>query len=270
MKKILIIGLWVIAATGLIVLMSFAVRSHEARTCGKLTITVERKSEDLFVKEDDIRKLLLDHGSMPEGLELSAVDVTALEKLLLTHPAVEACEVFVTIAGDVNVSITQRRPIARIINAAGESYYIDDRGLLMPWMDEYTAPVMVVNGNFTETYASMYNKPLDKISADSALRTPTILDDAWQIAKRVEADTFMRAQLVQLYYTKEKDFVLVPRVGDHAIVMGDASDIDEKLSKLLIFYREGLSRTGRWNEYGTIDLQYKNQIVCTKKKNHGI
>lgn len=267
MKKILVIAGWGALFTGLIFLMSFAVHSHAVRKCGKTEISIERKTADLFIQNADVEKLLADHHCSPEGEELSAVDIPALEKLLLSHPAVEACEVFMTVSGNVQIHIRQRRVIARFITQSGESYYADDRGFLMPWSDEYTAPVIVVNGEFGDSYASMYQRSLAMMNPDSILSTKTKLDDAWQLIRRIDADTFLRAQLVQLYYSADKGFMLIPRIGDQSIIFGEASDIDEKFRKLQIFYREGLDRTGRWNEYRTIDLQYKNQVVCTKKTN---
>jgi cell division protein FtsQ len=47
-------------------------------------------------------------------------------------------------------------------------------------------------------------------------------------------------------------------------VFGTGDDIEIKFEKLMLFYKEGLSRVG-WDKYSTINLKYKNQIVCTKK-----
>jgi cell division protein FtsQ len=143
--------------------------------------------------------------------------------------------------------------------------------MLMPWSEKYTAPVILANGNFADSYGAMYNQQLDNVTCDSSVHTPTKLDDTRQIAKRIDADTFLRAQMVQIYFSDDKGIELIPRVGNHVIVLGDVSDLDEKFSKLKIFYRDGLERTGNWNDYTYIDLQFKNQIVCTKKTiEHGI
>lgn len=271
MKKILLISLWVILAAGIIVVMSFVSRAHAKRTCTELSISIQRENEDLFIKEEDLTKLLSDHGKLPIGVELSLINVTELENLVLSHPAVENCDVFITVGGEMTITLKQRRTIARMTNLSNESYYFDSRGLLMPWSDQYTSPVIFVNGYFVDNYAAMYHKEFDSYSLDSAMNTPFLIDDAWQIVKRIDADTFLRAQMVQLYVTQEKTFELIPRVGNHKIVLGDISDLDEKLKKLLIFYRDGLNRTGSWTDYIIINLQYKNQIVCTKKINeHGI
>ena len=271
MKKILLICVWVIFAIGLIFVMSFADRAHAKRICGKLNISIDRKDGQQFITNDDVIKFLTDHNQMPEGKELDQVSVPAIENLLLTNPAIETCEVFMSVGGEMTVNIKQRRNIARLINLQNESYYFDDQGKLMPWSEEYTSPVLVVNGLFADSYGANYDHSFDNIDADSAMKTTTLLDDIWQIAKRIDADTFLRAQMTQLYLSPDKGFELIPRIGNHIIVLGDISDLDEKFQKLFIFYRDGLERTGTWNDYTFIDLQYKNQIVCTKKNiNYGI
>ncbi len=271
MKKIIIVSLWIIFGVGVIFVMGFAEKIHAKRLCEKLNISIERQNEDLFIKEEDVSKLLSDHNELPTGKELSQINVNELENLILSHPAVESCDVFISVGGDVSINLKQRKTIARITNLGSESYYFDSRGKLMPWSDEYTSPVLFVNGYFMENYAANYMKQFDTYDADSAMHTVTLLDDVWQISKRIEADTFLNAQIVQIYITADRQFQMIPRVGDHLINLGDISDLDEKLHKLIIFYKDGLNRTGSWTDYSLIDLQYKNQIVCTKKiKENGI
>ena len=60
------------------------------------------------------------------------------------------------------------------------------------------------------------------------------------------------------------DIELIPRVGNHTIVFGDANQIESKFEKLIVFYNKGLSNTG-WNEYSVINLKYEGQVVCTKR-----
>ena len=62
-----------------------------------------------------------------------------------------------------------------------------------------------------------------------------------------------------LLYTSE----LVPRTGSHTVIFGSPDDAEEKLAKLLTFYRRGLRNIG-WEEYRTINVKYKEQVVCTK------
>jgi cell division protein FtsQ len=85
------------------------------------------------------------------------------------------------------------------------------------------------------------------------------------MAKYINADDFWRSQIHQIYVNDNDDMEIVPLVGDQRIIFGDTTSMEEKFKKLLTFYQEGLNTTGWWNKYSTINLKFKNQIVCTKK-----
>lgn len=265
MKKILIISGWSLCGAAIIFLTGFALHQHDARTAEGIDIAIERKADQYFVSEEDIKTMLIRHGFGLNEQAIDAIDIPTIEQLVLADPGVENCQACITVEGKVLIKIVQRRPVARLTNLAGESYYLDDRGLLMPPSQSYTAPVMVVNGFFSDTYANMAKYNCSAISADSALKTLTPLDDIWNIVKAIDSDSFLRAQMVQIYLSPENGFELIPRVGDHKIIFGSAEGIEGKFRKLHLFYVYGLAKTGRWNQYTSIDLRYKNQIVCTKK-----
>jgi cell division protein FtsQ len=278
MKRILYIALWVVFVFGVFTAMGFAHRSHNRQVCAKPQIHIDRKVDQEFITENMILDLLREKGDTIEGQMIQDLDVSKLEQLMEAHAAVEKAEVFMDVNGQVSIRLLERRPIARVITGAGESYYIDDRGLLMPWSAEYTAQVIPVTGAIFETYGGMYKSSLIECAADTIKGKKTQLDEVWQLMTYIDADTFFRAQIVQVNITPDRVFELIPRIGDHKIILGTISpgeegkkEIDLKLRKLFLFYREGLNRTGNWNDYSIIDLQYLNQIVCTKKiTDHGI
>lgn len=83
----------------------------------------------------------------------------------------------------------------------------------------------------------------------------------------VENDALWRSEVVQIVARTTPggalEVDLVPRSGRHLVRFGRLEDTDRKFDKLLRFYRGGLSRIG-WEEYRTIDLRYKDQVVCRK------
>lgn len=93
--------------------------------------------------------------------------------------------------------------------------------------------------------------------------------------KSIENDDFWGAQIVQINVLggglesgtgswKEPQLELVPRTGDHIVLLGGLDGQErEKLNKLRLFYRNGLWHEG-WNEFRYINIKYKDQIVCTK------
>ena len=56
---------------------------------------------------------------------------------------------------------------------------------------------------------------------------------------------------------------LIPRVGDHIIVIGTLTDYSDKLARLKLFYEKVLNQVG-WNKYRKINIEFSNQIICTK------
>lgn len=83
----------------------------------------------------------------------------------------------------------------------------------------------------------------------------------------VEKDDFWRSEIVQIVVAKgpggAPEIELVPRTGSHTVIFGGPDGAEEKLAKLLTFYRRGLRNIG-WEAYRTINVKYKEQVVCTK------
>src|SRR5215212_4927167 len=59
-------------------------------------------------------------------------------------------------------------------------------------------------------------------------------------------------------------FRMIPFVDDQIIRLGDATNLDEKYTKLKNFYQQVWAKTG-FEKYEIIDVQYANQVVATKR-----
>ena len=56
-----------------------------------------------------------------------------------------------------------------------------------------------------------------------------------------------------------------PGLGDHLVYLGKLENFEDKLARLKEFYKKGLNRVG-WNKYSRINLEFSNQIICTKRE----
>jgi len=79
----------------------------------------------------------------------------------------------------------------------------------------------------------------------------------------INKSEFWKAQIEQVYVNSDREFELVPKVGNHTILFGDTTQTEGKFKKLEVFYREGLNTDG-WNDYKTINVKFKNQIICKR------
>ncbi len=264
-KKIATMSFLTLCAIGLVLSLGFVNKKQDALRCKSLDIQVDQDDNLFFLDKMDIEKLIKSRGDSIVGEPKSRLNITELEQSLNSHENIANAEASVSIDGRVKVYVTQRKPILRIINEAGDSYYMDDKGNLMPLSDKYTAKVLVANGKIKESYGKYYKRTMEMIAADSATKAKTLFDELFAMATYIDADEFWKAQVQQIYINEDKDMELIPMVGDQKIIFGDTTKMDEKFKKLLIFYNQGLNKTGWWNNYTTINLKFKNQIVCTKK-----
>jgi cell division protein FtsQ len=79
----------------------------------------------------------------------------------------------------------------------------------------------------------------------------------------IRQDTFLTAQIEQIYVEKNQDFTLIPKVGDTELIFGDLTFMKEKFRKLKIFYLEAMPYEG-WRKYDKLNLKYKKQVVGVK------
>jgi cell division protein FtsQ len=228
-------------------------------------IVIEKDNDNSFIDEDDIIKFLKDRNDTLVNQPMKDINVYKIEQALNTHPSIAESEVAVTVNGDVSINIKQRKPIVRIINSSGESFYIDNRATVMPLADHYTARVLVVNGFIPEKYSQFYKFSVPQIEKDSAFKAITVIDDIYEVADYIKNDSLLNNLIIQAYINKDREIELYPAIGNQKIIFGDDNDIAEKFEKLKIFYTQGLNSVNGWNKYSVINLKYKNQVVCIKK-----
>jgi len=259
MYKIVKIASWIIVVAATFFAMGFVNKRQAVMRIQKPIINIDYETENRFIDEQDILADIINKEDTSSML-MGTINVNALEKRIKNNSAIKSAEVYTTINGDLIVDVKQRRPIVRIFSG-NDTYYMDEFGSLMPISDKYTSRLLVVNGYLNEPHAKRYK--LNYAHIEDTLKTKTLLDDIYELSKFIDESEFWKAQIEQVYVNKDLEFELIPKVGNHKIVFGSIENLAGKFEKLMIFYKKGLSKMG-WNEYSSINLKYKNQVVCTK------
>ena len=179
------------------------------------------------------------------------LNVANIELILNQDPFIEKAQVYVTALDNLSITVKQREPICRIIDNAGGNYYLDKTGFRMPLSKHFSARVPIITGNI-----SLYDP--DFLKKNNTLR------NVFYLVQTLENDDFFRPLIQQISVDAGGEFTLIPVLGDQKIRIGDAADLDDKMNRLKIFYREALPYEG-WNTYSTISVKYKGQIVCKKR-----
>jgi cell division protein FtsQ len=185
--------------------------------------------------------------------DLKEINAAQIEKKLMQNDFLSDAKIYNDLSGNLFVKLNQRVPILRIFRNNGVNFYIDKWGVKFQTTKKFSAHVLIANGNSFERL-----KLGDTVYS-------FVAKSLYKIANYVDKNVLWKAQIEQIFVTADNEFILIPKIGDHKIVFGDANDLEKKFQKLEIFYKEGLSKIG-WNVYESIDVRFENQIVCKKNK----
>lgn len=215
---------------------------EESRVCQGISLHVSDSLDLDLVDYDMVLDLLKERNMDPTGKAMDEIDVAAIEELLSSHPLVAGVECYRTGGDMLRIRLSGKVPLVRVRSAYGQDFYVDSRGELLQ-NRSLAVDLPVATGYITSDYA----------------RGP-LLD----IVRAIESSEFWKAQVEQINISREGQVQLVPRVGDHLLILGSAENIPEKLDRLLDFYSKGLDRIG-WNKYRTVSVAYEGQVVCKKR-----
>lgn len=249
-KKILFIAIWLCIGGGMLTLLLAAISSKKKGTCSDYVITLKGPKNNFFISEKDVEQVLMkaNKGKI-KGVAVESFNLNEMELLLHKNDWVSEAELYFDNKDVLHVVVTEKEPVARIFSTSGSSFYIDNTGKRMPLSDQLSAKVPVFTGF-----------PGSKVmsTADSQL-----LKDIKNTAVYIQNDPFWMAQVAQIDITPERKFEMIPVVGNHLVRLGDGENMEAKFRRLMVFYKQVLSKTGM-DRYKLIDVQYKGQVVASR------
>jgi cell division protein FtsQ len=241
---------WVASLTGLIVLMSFINHKKAAVVCTGVKVYIP--GNEYFIDQQQVDNILQVSSHTLVGRKMENINIHDLENKLQANPFIESAKVFIDMDGIIQVEISQRHPVLRVMNRFDQDFYVDQHGLKIPLSDNFTAQVLAANGNIDELYANRIDTLHTKMAKD-----------IFRTAEFIRKDTLWNAQIAQIYVNQSHEIELVPRVGNHKILLGNADSLSTKFHNLQIFYKQALPQVG-WDKYKIINIKYANQVIGIK------
>jgi len=231
-------------------IIAFTERRQGSASIKDITIKMRNANENHFLDEDDIVKLMELKMDNLKGASLDRVNMKEVEKKIRRDPFIKDAQLYSDLKGNLVVSAEIRRPIARIVRSDGPDGYIAEDGTVMPVSDKFTSRVILISGPYVR-----------QILKQSNLNTSEEGKQLITLINTIREDEFWNAQVAQLDIDSKMRITVYPQVGDERIEFGRPDNVDTKLKKLMIFYKEILPRMG-WNKYDRVNLEYEGQIVA--------
>ena len=252
-RKILTIFFWIGVISIWVVLTAFVNNTHHHIVYNSLEIKFTKDNEHQLIKKSDVIEIIKDLG-LVQGVTLNKeINTLELEKKLNTHFALENAEVYFLNTGKLNVNLSKRTPIARLIaNDPRDNVYIDEHGLLMRTSDSYVAKLPLFSSEFKWSDSNLVSNV-----------NGSLLSEIYNMSRIINNDPFLKSQIVQIHINNNGYFELIPRIGNHKILFGSSDNMEKKFKKIKLFYTEGPSPK-ELNLYDTLNVMFNDQIVCSK------
>lgn len=214
----------------------------ERHACKGVTISMDKQGLSDTITVRGVKAELRKYPRRIVGAPLTSINTLDIENYLMKFNNFESVQCYVSTNGYLNVLITPMIPEIRVFDN-GESYYVNKEGKRIRSNAEFFTDVPLVTGHFSEAFPP-----------------ETVLP----VVRFVQNDPILR-DLVAMYTATDADNIyLVPRITGHIVNMGDTTRLAEKRRMLLTAYSNIIPYKG-WNEYDTISVKFKGQIVASRR-----
>lgn len=222
----------------MVVICSFSTSKNKKRLVSKPNIEFVG-ANNLFITSETVSNLLIQKQKEAKNLTKEALDLNSLEQSLMKNPMISSAEVYVNTQGALSAKILQKQPIARVVGTS--QFYVDSEGGFMPLSKNYTERVPFVTGTVKK----------DDLSA------------VFTIAQFIKTDAFLTKQVVEIHQNEFKEISLKLREANFEVRLGELKQLEKKINNLKAFYVKA-SRDNALGNYRLVNLQFDNQVVCTK------
>lgn len=238
-------------------------RNNQESVCRKIDISIGNEGGDIYITSGDVEQWLGEGGFHPLNERLDAIDTDSIEKALKSRDYVKKVQAYVAGTNTLHIEIEQRQPVLRLFLDDSLSIFLDSERVPLTVRGNFACdiPVVTCSGMKKQTPGVAVKKEAE---IDNFLTENVhLFDNLLNFVKFIHSDTLWNALFVQINLDEQDEIELIPRVGNHTILMGDLSDYEQKLGKLEAFYKNEF-HSPDFGGYKFINLKYSNQIVCAK------
>ena len=210
--------------------------------CSGIEVVVDGSNKADSVTRNGVLAELAHYPRKIIGVPLESVNTYDVRQFLSRFSNFENVDCVITTDGKLKVSVIPMIPEIRVFSPMG-SYYINKDGKYIASNAEFYVDVPIVKGVFTNKLPAMYVLPVTRF---------------------IESDPVLSELVAMIEVIDEDNIILIPKIQGHVINSGDTTLLQEKKRALMTMYNKIMPYKG-WNEYDTISVRFRNQIVATRR-----
>lgn len=222
----------ILMVTGLAVLAAFY-WSHN------VTVQELKLNEVVFTEYEEIKAA----AAVPEGVKPDSLDLDEVAERVEKLDYVKSAVPYVEPNGTLRLNITERNPVALLVNGK-DRVYVDADGVRLPILDDKTRDVPLLYG-----YSAASS---DTLTGESFYQVKEFLVQA-------KANGFGWTTISEVAYDRTEGVVALSHENGVKLLFGH-NNFDIKLENWKAFYTE-IVRTKGIQAMQQVDLRFKDQVV---------
>jgi len=258
MKKKLNILLLILTLASLLGLCGYLMYEHFHSKLNDVNLTILRNNEDGFLDYQEIYNDIMNICDTANNNQIVMIPVDSVVESLNAIPWITDVEAQINLKSFLEVKLVECEPIMRVYNKKGKSVYLDEGGNLFSTYNSYVPHLLVGSGNVDFPIKKKAN-----INDEDYVETD--LPEIFALMKEIVNDDYAKTCVKQVFKDKNKNYVFSLNNTNIIVIFGDVNDIREKLFKMKHFFNK-MQGSPELDNYKEINLNFKNQVVCTKKK----
>ena len=258
LKKIILTSVLLLLTSSLVFSYIYFVgrgvdRASQDRVCRKISVRIADSRTNRLISKDEVLSTIGSDDIF--GKKMGSINLHGIEEALSGRGEVLSCEAYLPENDSMLVvTVTQRRAAIRLMTNSGESYYCDRDGFIFPALNHMDVPVItgeipVDLGNGRKGFACGDEKRW--------------LDEVLEVTSWIDSHRQWRDMFSHIDVEPNGDLDLYPSQGKVRFVIGNSADMETKFRKISQYYR-GIEPTVEEGKYSSVNVKYKNQIICKK------
>jgi cell division protein FtsQ len=232
------------------------VREKSQDRCQEVVVVVKDSLENPLIQAGEVAAFLEKNPLEMLGQNFSEIDMHMLEKEVESFASVRQCHAVRTINGTLRLEIQQHMPLYRL-ETLGGSFFVSREMFIIPMVNPYRLPVLVVSGDVPFDYPTAYRGTVET--------SDTWLQDMSRLMAYLTDHRFWKEKVQRVSVAGPRDITIIPREEHPVLKIGALEQFEYKMNKLLEFYRVLVPRDGT-EKYSAVDARFGNQLVCTRKE----
>jgi cell division protein FtsQ len=245
-----IMGKLAIVLVLILIIAGFVAANYFAKnnTYKGVHVKLDNADNANFITINDVTNATIKAKNITAGItKLSEIDINSLEHILVANPWVSHANIYIGNDDYLNINVTQKEPVLRLLNGDIAQNYLDNAGNIIPLHPDNYADVPIVTCT-----------KLGFSFADQKVRKQLV-----GISSFISKDSFWNNMITQINVNDKKEIELIPVIANQIILFGDTSLMQNKFNRLFKFYKEAMPKVGA-ETYNNLNLKYAGQIIANK------